>query len=597
MGFVMFSSLRILFDCLTAAQKTRLLYLQVLIILMSILEVTSIALIGPFLSFIMSENNNPEILQFLSTFVNFKDSADLILYLGLFVLAVIFISTMISILTTFRLAMFSARTGAEISDRLFRYYCDQDILYHDSKNTSLITKNLSTETLRMTDLVINPLMQMNAKIVLSIFILIFIFVINPSAAIVGISVFLVTYLLIYLGVKKRLDVNGRDLTDVISQRFLIINECFGGIKETILLDKINFYHGKYTKLGLLYSRTRGVNHAISLAPRYLVELMAYGGIIVSILIYLVLFPNELKTFISLVSIYAIASLKLLPALQQIYTSITQIRGNITSFLHIKDDLLAATEAINPIKKHNVSFFEEMRLENVSFKYPNKDAAAINKISLKILRNESIAFVGPSGSGKSTLVNLVLGLLVPSSGELNVNGECLGFNAVKNRNSLIGYVPQDIYLTDKTILENIAFGVDVAEIDLSKVTNAIKSANLEGFIDTFEHGLNTLVGERGVQISGGQKQRIGIARALYNDPEILIFDEATSALDGNAEKLILESINSILHKKTIIMVAHRLNTVKNCDHIYIMEDGHIVESGIYDTLIRDSEKFRRMIDNG
>ena len=593
----MFSSLRILFNCLTTTQKKRLLYLQVLIILMSILEVASIALIGPFLSFIINENNNPEILNFLSTFVSFKDSEDLILYLGLFILAVIFISTIISILTTYLLAMFSARTGAEISDKLFRYYCDQDILYHDSKNTSLVTKNLSTETLRVTDLVINPLMQMNAKIVLSIFILIFIFIINPSAALIGISVFLITYLLIYLSVKKRLDINGSDLTDIISKRFLTINECFGGIKEIILLEKIQFYHDKYTRLGQIYSRTRGVNHAISLAPRYLVELMAYGGIIASILVYIILFPSELKAFIGLVSIYAIASLKLLPALQQIYTSITQIRGNITSFLHIKDDLLAANSLSSNIKKHDLPFFEELRLENVSFTYPGKDIAAIDNISLKIASNDSIAFIGPSGSGKSTLVNLVLGLLVPSNGKLNINCKEQGFNDVKNRDSLIGYVPQDIYLTDKTILENIAFGVDMAEIDLSKVTNAIKLANLESFIDTFEEGLNTLVGERGVQISGGQKQRIGIARALYNDPEILIFDEATSALDGKAEKLILESINSILQKKTIIMVAHRLNTVKRCGRICIMEEGRIVESGDYDKLIRESKKFRSMIENG
>jgi HlyD family secretion protein len=298
----------------------------------------------------------------------------------------------------------------------------------------------------------------------------------------------------------------------------------------------------------------------------------------------------------LITVYAIASLKLLPALQHIFTSITQIRGNLSSFSHLKEDLLASIAERTSTTGYELKSFECLELEVVSFKYPTKDNYAVRDIDLKIAKNECVAFVGASGSGKSTLANVLLGLLTPTSGRVSINGRAHGFEFCNNRNSVIGYVPQSIYLTDNTILENIGFGVAEDDIDVGRVKTVVKSANLGNFIESLDHGLETYVGERGVQISGGQKQRIGIARALYSDPEILIFDEATSALDGNSEKTILQSINTVLHKKTIIMIAHRLNTVKNCDTIYVMDKGKIVASGSYNDLMESSEIFQGMVRN-
>ena len=591
----MLNSIWQLLGCLTAVQKRRLLYLQALIIVMAILEVASIALIGPFLAYTVSGDKNLGILELVNS-LSISDPDDLTFYLGIFILIILSISTVISIITTYLLAMFSATTGAELSDRLFKYYCNQDVLFHNEKNTSIITKNLSTETLRMTDLVINPIMQMNAKIILCLFIVGFIFLINPAVAAIGISLFTIAYYIIYLLVKTRLDANGQELSHMIGRRFLTINECFGGINEVILSNKTQFYHREYTRLGRLYSKARGSNHAISLAPRYLVEFITYSIIVSLILIYVIFYPNELKSFVSLITVYAIAALKLLPALQNIFTSITQIRGNISSFLHLKDDLLASALVKAKTTGYELKHFEHLKLEGVSFQYPTSVDYAVSNITLKIKKNECIAFVGTSGSGKSTLVNILLGLLIPTDGRVLINDRYNGFDLCCNRDTTIGYVPQSIYLTDNTISENIAFGVAPQDIDLSRVKNAVKSANLSDFIESLELGLETNVGERGVQISGGQKQRIGIARALYNDPEILIFDEATSALDGNSEKSILESINSILHEKTIIMIAHRLNTVKNCDTIFIMDEGNIIDSGSYNKLIESSKIFQGMVKN-
>lgn len=591
----MLNSIWQLFGCLTTVQKKRLMYLQALIIVMAILEVASIALIGPFLAYMVSDDKNLGFLELINI-LSISDPDDLAFYLGIFILITLTVSTVISITTTYLLAMFSATTGAELSDRLFKYYCNQDILFHNEKNTSIITKNLSTETLRMTDLVINPLMQMNAKIVLSLFIVGFIFLVNPVVAAIGISLFIIAYYIIYLLVKIRLDTNGKELTHMIGRRFLTINETFGGINEVILSNKSQFYGKEYVRLGRLYSKARGSNHAISLAPRYLVEFITYSIIVSLILIYIIFYPNELKSFVSLITIYAIASLKLLPALQNIFTSITQIRGNISSFLHLKDDLMASSIPKEKKTGYELDHFEHLKLERVSFKYPTSVDFAISNITLKIKKNECIALVGTSGSGKSTLVNVILGLLTPTNGRVSINDRYAGFDRCNNRDTTIGYVPQSIYMTDNTISENIAFGVAQKDIDLNRVKNVVKSANLSDLIESLELGLETNVGERGVQISGGEKQRIGIARALYNDPEILIFDEATSALDGNSEKSILESINSILHEKTIIMIAHRLNTVKNCDKIFIMEEGNIIESGSYNKLMESSKIFQGMVKN-
>ena len=592
---MMLENLIQLYRCLTAQQKKRFLYLQALIIIMSILETVSIALIGPFIGFVLSDDVDSSLLDFLIGFSSIEPDT-MVLYLGLFILAVLFASTAVAILTTYLLAMFSAKTGAELSDRLFKYYCDQDLLFHNANNTALITKNLSTETLRMTDTVINPIMQMNAKIVLCLFILGFVFFVNPIVAFTGISLFALAYSAIYFVAKPMLDANGIELTKVIGQRFLSINECFGGIKEVILANKTDFYHKRYTELGGMYSRARGVNHAISLAPRYLVELFTYGAIVFVILYYLWVDPNKLKSFIGLISMYAIASLKLLPALQHIFTSITQVRGNMSSFLYLKDDLEASGITKVRTQTHQLNSFSSLSFEKVCFRYPGKADNAIKNISFKVNRNECIAFVGPSGSGKSTLVNVLLGLLNPTAGKVSINDRINGFDCIDNRDMLIGYVPQNIYLTDNTLLENIAYGVDPEDIELDRVVTAVESANLSDFIESLKLGLATNVGERGVQISGGQMQRIGIARALYNEPAVLVLDEATSALDGSSEKNIIQSINSVLGNKTIIMIAHRLNTVRDCDTIYLMVDGQVVDSGSYKELLENNKVFQEMITN-
>ena len=291
-----------------------------------------------------------------------------------------------------------------------------------------------------------------------------------------------------------------------------------------------------------------------------------------------------------------ASYKLLPAFQQVYGNLTYIKGSASALHSIRDDLLAwKISKENKIKdsKKNISFKNQIEFQNVTFKYPTKDNFALEDISLKINSKSIVGFVGSSGSGKSTLVDLILGLMMPTAGIVLIDDKVLNLKSLRSWQNHVGYVPQTIFLSDSSIGSNVAFGLPKDLINIDKVKRAIKLSSLESFVDSLPNGLDEIVGEKGVQLSGGQRQRIAIARALYNDPEVLVFDEATSALDGLTEKAIMDAIYELSSHKTIILVAHRLNTVKKCDRIFLFENGRLIDSGSFEVMQENNKKFQNM----
>src|SRR5699024_8668510 len=300
------------------------------------------------------------------------------------------------------------------------------------------------------------------------------------------------------------------------------------------------------------------------------------------------------------AIYALACFKLLPALQQIYSSITQIKGNSAAFEAVKEDLQQSKITQNKLNEKTVSpklkFEQQIRLDDISFAYPNKDKYALHNVIISIPFNHVIGIVGSSGSGKSTLIDIILGLLPPQSGEIYIDDTLVTKDNIRGWQNNLGFVPQSIFLSEGSIAENIAFGIPANEIDYDQVMKAISLAHLTELVEELPEGINTKVGERGVQLSGGQRQRIGIARALYNEADILIFDEATSALDGITEKIIMDAIHDFTGQKTIIMIAHRLKTVQKCDTIYLMEKGRVIDQGTYQQLVENNPKFREMAEH-
>lgn len=595
----MLSVIKELFSLLSDKQRKHFYILQFLVIVMAFTELLGIASIAPFMALVGDPNllQQEGIYSKLYQLSGINNPVDFLFVAGCLVLLMLTVSTIVSMLTTWRLAVYGASVGTELADRLYTYYMQQSWLFHASGSSAQLTKQVSTEATRISNGIIQPLMNLNAKLVLAIFISISIFIYNPIIALAGISAFILAYMVMYKLVRKSLIFNGRRLSAVSTHRFRLMNEGFGGIKDVLLLDRKYDFIDRFTEQGGLQARAQGTNNAISLVPRFFVELLAFGAMISLVLVLIKSYDGNLGQVLPVLAIYALACFKLLPALQQIYSSITQIKGNSAAFEAVKQDLQQSETAQNELNKKTtvpkLQLEQQIRLDGISFAYPNKEKYALNNVSISIPKNHVIGIVGSSGSGKSTLIDIILGLLPPQSGAIYIDDTLVTKNNIRGWQNSLGFVPQSIFLSEGSIAENIAFGIPADEIDYDQVIKAISLAHLTELVEELPEGINTKVGERGVQLSGGQRQRIGIARALYNEADILIFDEATSALDGITEKIIMDAIHDFTGQKTIIMIAHRLKTVQKCDTIYLMEKGKVIDQGTYQELVDKNPKFREM----
>ena len=595
----MFKMIKQLFLLLTRRQVKQFYILQLLVVLMAFAELIGIASIAPFMALVgdMSLIEKEGLFLHVYQFSGAKSPTDFLFYTGLAVLLTLTASTIISMFTTWKLSLYSARVGTEIADRLYVYYMHQNWLFHANTSSAHLTKQISSEAMRVTDTIIQPLLQMNAKIVLSFFISFSILIYNPVIAISGLIIFAFSYIVLYKIVRKKLQTNGGNISLMLTERFRLMNEGFGGIKDVLLLNRQYDFVKRFQNTSIAFSNAYGSNGAISQVPRYIMELIAFGSMIGLVLFLIKVKEGDLGTILPVLSVYALAAFKLLPASQQIYSSIAQIKGNLAAFEAIKEDLFESRELQgnkNTVDSNKYLLVKnEIKLNNISFSYPGKDIIAVSKLNMIIPANNVVGLVGASGSGKSTTVDLLLGLLSPQVGELCIDGVLITSSNKRAWQNTIGFVPQSIFLSEGTIAENVAFGLGRDDINLKQVIAALQLANLTELVKQLPEGVNTRVGERGIQLSGGQRQRIGIARALYNEASVLVFDEATSALDGITEKIIMESIHELSGKKTIVMIAHRLKTVQKCDIIYMMDRGSVVDKGTYKELIENNPTFKEM----
>ncbi len=589
-----------LHSLLTRRQRKKLHRLQILVVLMAIAELASVVSIGPFMAVIgdTSQLHGDGILGQIYQFSGLSDTKTFLLWAGIAVLLSLTIAAGISIFTVWCLSIYGARVGAELSTRLYSHYMHQPWLFHTSGTSSQLTNRIAQECSRVTNGIINPFMQMNARLVMAGLMSIAILIFNPGVAIAGLAVFLVAYLIMYRIVMRRLTINGKTISVSQSMRFKMMGEGFGGIKDTLVLGRQEVFTKRFEEASESLAQAQGKNQVYSQLPRFVMELVAFGSVILLILYLLAAHKGNLGTILPLLSVYALAGFKLLPAFQQVYSSLSMIKGNMGAFEGLKKDLIESAgndfcpehsktskEIINPKDKIN--------LNNVYFFYEGKTVPALKNLNAEIGVNQVVGIVGASGSGKSTAIDMLLGLITPSKGELLIDGKPLSGNGLRAWQNSLGFVPQSIFLADASIRENIAFGLPPELVDEKRVKRAASMAHLEELLLNLENGLDTKVGERGVQLSGGQRQRIGIARALYHDPSVLILDEATSALDGITEKLVMDAIHDFAGKKTIILIAHRLSTVKQCNTIFLMDQGQIIASGTYDSLYKNSDIFKRM----
>jgi len=476
-----------------------------------------------------------------------------------------------------------------------------------NRNSSELSKNILSEVNRVIVGVLMPLMMSVMKLVAATFILGMLVLVDPLLAFTVMAVIGAAYTLVYLLVRKRLAFYGTKIGELAGDRFKFASEAFGGIKDAKLLGKESEFVNRYSEPSRAFAIFYASSQIITQLPRFALEVIAFGGILL-IVLYLLKGGQNISDAMPLIALYAFAGYRLMPALQVLYSNLSTLRYNYNALELLHDDFSQFKDASKLTKNQNENvsdksnelsgFKNKIELKKITYTYPNSDEHVINNIDLTIHANTTVGIVGSTGSGKTTVIDIILGLLEPCSGSMTVDNILIDDNNVRNWQENLGYVPQSIYLTDDTLRKNIAFGFSEDEIDNNALTQAAEIANISDFIRIeLPDGYNTNVGERGVRLSGGQRQRIGIARALYRNPKVLILEAATRALDGETESVIMDAINKLAHKKTIIMIAHRLTTVMTCDVIYILDKGKIVESGTYSQLMETSTRFQKMANVG
>jgi len=590
-----------LFTLLTPVQRRRFYFFQLLVLLMSLMEIVGVASIIPFMVLVGDMGQLKEDNLIAKAFIASKLSSEteFVFLLGACVLFTLFISAILSTFTIWRLSLFATKIGTEITDRLYNYYLSQSWLFHSTGSSAQLTKKIANEAQRVTSGILTPVMQLNARIALCFFLGLSIFLYNPIVATVGITIFAIAYFIIFKSVKNSLQRNGVAISKVYEERFRLMNESFGGIKDVLLLGRSSDFIERFNQSSNLFAYSQGTNMALTLVPRYFMELIAFGSMI-GLLLYLIASHNgNLGVILPIISVYALATFKLLPAFQQVYATSAQIKANLPAFESIKKDLsnsLKDTNILLETQNKKIIPKKEILLKNIFFTYPDKKEYAISNLNISIKVNTTIGLVGPSGSGKSTLIDIFLGLIEPQQGILKIDDTIIHKHNLRLWQNTIGFVPQSIFLSEGTIAENIAFGIPKEKINFDQVEKVLKLSYLYDLVQSLDLGVHTKVGERGVQLSGGQRQRVGIARALYMNAEVIVFDEATSSLDGITEKMIMESIQNLSHKKTIIMIAHRLKTVQKCDKIFFIEKGQISDQGTYEGLLERNKIFRNMVEH-
>jgi len=499
-----------------------------------------------------------------------------------------------SMLSLYLTLAFGHRVGQEWTDRLFSYYLRQDYLYHTRHNTAQLTSNVIVEVSRVLHGILIPVLKATAKFSLLLILLTASLLYSPVITIIIIFVLSGLYGLMYFLVHHKLLEYGSTISSLSAKRFRFINEGLGGIKENIVLGTVDFYIRKFENTRRKFANAYIMKEFISAAPKYIIEMITFGGIL-SVILFLFYYRSAtLVNILPQLAFFVVIGYKIIPAIQVIFQSLSNARSSQKPLEIISDDLLMAG---GKKEKSDDNIYivpaEKIELKNICFKYNEANHTIFNGLNLIVIPGSIIGFAGPTGSGKTTLVDLFLGLISPQEGELLVDGVKIIKKNLRDWQNSLGYVPQNIFLKDGSIKENIAYGISDTEIDINRVRKAINNAQLDRFISTLPGGVDTNVGERGVQLSGGQRQRIGIARALYRNASVLVLDEATSALDGETETSLMDILYSLKENMTILLIAHRLSTLKDCDKIYVLDQGELITNGTYDELLTNCELFQRM----
>ena len=569
-------------------RKIQLVLIFFLMLLSGLAEAFSLASVLPFLSILTNPNKVME-YEIVRDFINFFeiDNENLLFFFTLFFCITIVISGIIKLFNIRLNGLLCSAITSDISCEAYKKNLYQPYEDHTQNNTSKVITELSTYTLAM-HLFLNRALMLLTNICISAFILIALFYLSFKTALIIGSIFVGTYLITSLIANKVLISNSKLIAKRAEQQVLAIQEGLGSIRDLILDSTHIKYLSRFSYIDLSMRKKQADNNFISSAPKFVLESV---GIIVIVLIGYSISNQENNSLlvVPLLGSFALGAQRLLPALQQAFASWTLMKANVSSVNKVLKSLEKTIYQQDLIvNKKPFQFIKEIKFKNVSYKYQTRNKKAIDNINLTIKKGEKLGIIGSTGCGKTTLIDLLIGLLKPTKGEILIDNKLLydssNLKFISSWRKSISHVPQNIYLTDSTIAENIAFIDNKENINYSRIKKVAKLAKIDEFINTLPLGYQSIVGERGLNISGGQRQRIGIARALYKNSQILVFDEGTSALDNKTETSVINSINNLSKNLTLIIVAHRLSTVKDCDIIIRLDAGKIVEIGTPDELL-------------
>ena len=589
---------------LTADERRSALRVLVVILVAALSSAASIVSIVPFLTVLADAEKiqtAPFLRRIYDTF-GFTSDYSFLIAVGLGSFAVIVLTNALQILKIYMITNFSMNQSHLLSCRLLGGYLRQPFEFFLNSHTGNLNKAVLSEAGMVVSQFYRPLAELIASLLSAIAILTVVILVNPLIA--GSALLLLggVYAAMYGTARTFLRRIGQERVQLNAQRFRTAGEALGGIKDIKLLGRESTYLDQYVSSSRAMATKQAQASLISGLPQFVVQSFAFGGIILLCLLLVDRSAYEtgapLGDLLPLIGVFAFAGQRILPELAKIYNTFSKLQYGLGVVESVTSDFEQTANGL-PLPRSlppGIGLSERLQLDHVSYSYPNAEGAGLHDIRLDIRRGERIGIVGSTGAGKTTLADIVLGLLTPQDGVMRVDGTPITVENLRAWQQSVGYVPQDIFLTDTSITENIALGVPRFEIDTERAIRCANMAQLHDFITAeLPAGYDTTVGERGVRLSGGQRQRIGIARALYHDADLIVFDEATSALDNLTERDVMDAIAALPGDKTIMMIAHRLSTVRQCDRIAVLHRGRLVGLGPWDSLISENPYFRLIVE--
>ena len=586
---------------LSSEERLRVIFLLFMILIMALIDMLGIASIMPFIAILanpelIESNNILNSMYEIATNFGIKTEKRFLFAMGVVVFLLLIISISFKALTLYFQTRFIKTCQFNIGTRLVKHYLYQPYSWFLNQNSATLGKAILSDVSNVVGSGLTPMMNLITNIILAFTIFVLLVLVEPKLAGIVLLTMCTFYGLVYKFNKNLLTKIGEEIFLANEKIFKVLSEAFGASKEVKVGGLEEIYINQFSEPSKKIALGTALVTIMSEMPRYTLEAVAFGGMLL-ITLYFMTLSSDITNVLPIIALYAFAGYRLMPALQKIFSCLTSLRVVSPSLDSLHNELknlkfIVPNKNIDPLELNN-----DICLRDIQYNYPKASKTALKKINLVIPINKTIGLVGATGSGKTTTVDIILGLLDAQEGSLEVDGKVINKNNKRAWQRSIGYVPQQIFLSDNTVSANIAFGVSINDINQAAVEQAAKIANLHEFvINELPLKYQTTVGERGVRLSGGQRQRIGIARALYHKPKVLVFDEATSALDNLTEKAVMDAVHNSENNITKILVAHRLSTVRNCDKIYLFEKGKVKNQGTFEELIKINDDFRESAKN-